>query len=160
MPEETQRSQESQDVRKKGKGKMLLVLPVLLIALGGGYLLYAKKLASKPQAVEAKKEEKKGIGPILSLEPFLFNLRGGNSKFARVSIGLEVRDEKVLEEAKKMVPALRDRILSFLSSKTGESFLDAGQREEMKVELQAHLKGLFKEESDLKNVYITDIVIQ
>lgn len=159
--QEKSKAQEEGEVKGKGKPKALLLLPLLLIMLGGGgYFFYTKKLTAKAEPKEVKKEENKGIGPILSLDPFLFNLQGATSRFARVTIGIEVKDEKVLEEAKKMVPALRDRILSLLSSKTAESFLDVAQREQMKAELRAHLSGLLREESDIKNVYITDIVVQ
>jgi flagellar FliL protein len=171
MPDENQEeitSQEEQIVKKKGKPKLLLLIIVLVLGLGmgGTYYFYGHKIMKmlpgrSAQAEGEKPKEKKATpGPILTLEPFIFNLSGNASKFAKVSIGIEMKNIKVEEEAKKIMPAIRDKVLLVLGSKPVEAFLDVNQRNTVKQELQTNLKGLFKEGDDLAAVYVTDIIIQ
>jgi flagellar protein FliL len=163
--------EEEPTVKKKGKPKFLLLIVVLVLGLGmgGTYYFYGHKIMgmlpgrsaeASGQEKEKAKEKKHVPGPILTLEPFIFNLSGNASKYAKVSIGIEIKNIKVEEEAKKLMPAIRDKVLLVLGSKPVEAFLDVKQRDVVKQELQANLKGLFKEGDDLAAVYVTDIIIQ
>jgi flagellar basal body-associated protein FliL len=161
-------AEEVQPEEPKKKGKLKLILLVVFVALavgtGGTYFFFKDKIMQQffgvaPHAVE-KKKEKKEVGPILSLEPFLFNISGHSSKFAKVTLGIELKDAKILEEAKKMVPMVRDRALSVLGSKGPEMLSDVANRNAIKEELGNSLKPLFKEQGDITAIYITDIIIQ
>lgn len=153
--------------KKKPKRFVLFLLPMLLIATGAGaYFFYGdeimqgfvtRHLAKKGATVVPDKEA--ASGPILTLEPFIFNLAGNNSRFAKVSLALGVRDNKVFEDSKRMVPVLRDKALTVLSAKSSEVLIDVNNREDIKKELYENLKGLFKEKNELQSVYITDIII-
>lgn len=170
-PEKKKKAEEKP--AKKGKMKMIFFLIVMIFcgAIGAGYFMYGDVIMKKyfggqeEGQIEAKKGEagkKKdgGVGPILALEPFVFNLSGSAVKFARVSLGIEVKDPKIMEEAKKMVPAIRDRTLSVLGTKVPEALMDVGQRDEIKKEIYSSLKDLFKNGEELRSVYITDIIVQ
>ena len=172
MPEDIQEeiSSTEQPTVKKKKGKfkllLLIVVAVLGLGMGGTYFFYGHKImkmlpGKSAQAEGEKPKVKKGVpGPILTLEPFIFNLSGNASKFAKVSIGIEMKNVKVEEEAKKIMPAIRDKVLLVLGAKPVEAFLDVNQRNAVKQELHTNLKGLFKEGDDLAAVYVTDIIIQ
>lgn len=159
---------EQPEEKKKGKFKLILLIVILALVIGaaGTYFFFGDTIKQKyfgaPQeAVEHKKEKKeKTVGPILSFEPFLFNISGNSSRFAKVSIGIEVKDAKVLEEAKKMVPIVRDRVLSVLGTKGPEMLMDVNNRNAIKQELHNALKNMFKDQEDLTAIYITDIIIQ
>ncbi len=168
IQEEIGQEGEEQEVKKR-KGKPLLFLLIIFLVLGLGagaaYYFYGPRimtmLTGKSSAPEgAHKEKKRAPGPIMTLEPFIFNLSGNPSKFAKISIGIEVKNVKLEEETKKMMPAIRDRILLVLGAKPAEVFLDVNQRNLVKEELQRSLKTLFRESDDLSAVYITDIIIQ
>jgi flagellar FliL protein len=170
--------------KKKSKTKLILFLVLIVIFLGGGgagYFLFSSKIKTfsntimqkyfgkKPpegeqeggEQKEAKEHKKKEVvGPILALEPFVFNMSGNQAKYAKVTLGVELKDPKVMEEAKKMVPVIRDKILSILGAKAPEALMDVNQRNTIKSEVQASLKTLFKDEEELRAVYITDIIIQ
>ena len=158
---------------KKGKMKIVFFLVILVFcgAIGGGYVLYGdtimkkyfggqKEGQSEAQKEEDNKKKKDGVGPILALEPFVFNLSGNSARFARVSLGIELKDPKIMEEAKKMVPAIRDKALSVLGTKVPEVLMDVNRRNEIKKEIYGSLKDLFKNGEELRSVYITDIIIQ
>ncbi len=155
--------------KKKGKSKLILIVILILIVGGGagGYFVFGKKLVAKymgKKTEEKAKEEvvqkKELVGPILQLDPFVFNLTGNQAKYAKVTLGIEVKDPKVMEEAKKMVPVIRDKILFIFGTKAPEVLMDVNQRETIKKEVHASLQGLFKDGEELRGVYITDIIIQ
>jgi flagellar protein FliL len=168
--------------KKKNIVKLIILIVLFMVVAGGGaagYFFYGKQIMSKffhkqpqdgaeqtgetgePGDKEANKEKKKEvIGPILTLEPFIFNMSGNQSKYAKVSLGIEFKDPKIMEEAKKMMPAIRDKILSVLGTKAPEVLMDVNQRNSIKSEIQTNLKTLFEGVEDLKAVYITDIIIQ
>ena len=161
-------AEEEQPQVEKKKGKLKLILIIVFVAIGfgagGTYFFFKDKIMQQffgvePKVVE-KKKERKEVGPILSLEPFLFNISGNNSKFAKVSIGVELKDAKILEETRKMIPMVRDRALSVLGSKGAEMLMDVANRNVIKEELSNSLKPLFKEQGDITAIYITDIIIQ
>jgi flagellar protein FliL len=172
-------SNDLEEQQEEGKKKNLLkiiivVLLVVVIAGGGtaGYLFYGKQIMQKylnkktPESMEQAEQteqtenKKEDVGPILSLEPFIFNMSSNESKYAKVTLGVEFKDLKVMEEAKKMTPALRDRILSILGTKASEVLMDVNQRSAIKEEIQKNLRTLFKDDAELRAVYITDIIIQ
>jgi flagellar FliL protein len=177
-----QKVEEAEEPQGEGKKKNLLKLIILavlfLVLVGGGavgYFFYGKQLMQKylhkksPEGTEQaeqtdQKEEtekkKEVVGPILSLEPFIFNMSGNQSKYAKVTLGIEFKDPKIMEEAKKMMPVIRDRILSIFGTKAPEVLMDVNQRNTIKEEIQTTLRTLFPDSTDLRAVYITDIIIQ
>ena len=159
---------------KKKKTKLILILVLLLLLAGGGtgaYLLFGDQiiehliansnaghsLTKKAAAVETKKRSSEGH--ILTLDPFIFNVAGNNTRFAKVSLAVSLQNAKALEEAKKIVPVLRDKALMVLSSKSADELIDVSKRDSIKVDLQKGLREPFKEKEDLESVYITDIII-
>jgi flagellar protein FliL len=154
-------NENAEQAKPKSKMKLiiLIVVPVLLLGgLAATYFLYGDQILGRETG--EKKEEKKheAVGPILTLEPFIFNLASNTTRFAKVSLAIELKDAKVVEEAKKITPVLRDKALSVLSAKTPEVLIDVQSREPLKQELIAGLKGLLKP-GELRSVYITDIII-
>jgi len=177
-----QKVEETEGPPEEGKKKNLLkliILIVLFLALAGGgaagYFFYGKQIMEKymhkkpPEGAEQTEQteqkegtekKKEAVGPILSLEPFIFNMSGNQSKYAKVTLGVEFKDPKIMEEAKKMMPVIRDRILTIFGTKAPEVLMDVNQRNAIKDEIQKTLKTLFQDDADLKAVYITDIIIQ
>lgn len=168
LEEVGQREGQEKPVKKKGKFKLILIVIFFLIVAGGagGYFMFGKKVLAGlvgKQTHAAGKEaapKKEAVGPILQLEPFVFNLTGNQSRYAKVSLGIEVKDVKAMEETKKMIPLIRDRILFIFGTKAVEVLMDVNQREAIKKEVHASLKTVFKNDDELKAVYITDIIIQ
>jgi flagellar protein FliL len=159
---------EEEEPKKGGMGKLIMII-VLVVVLGGGgaagyffrqKIPFVSQYFAKHEEGEETAKKKTEVGPILPLDPFVFNLSGNQTKFAKVSVAVEMKDTKVMEEAKKMIPVIRDGILTVLSAKSPDVLLDMASRDKIKKELQEHLKGVFHVENGVQAVYITDMVIQ
>lgn len=160
-------SKDAQNEKPKKKTKLLLILVVLLLLLGGGlgaaYHFFGNRfLDAKGEKKETKAEKKveTKVGPILTLDPFLINLSGSLTRYAKVSISVELNDAKLVDYAKKVTPAMRDRIIQVLGSKKAEELLDVAGRETVKTEIAERIKRLFPDDTSVKAVYITDVVVQ
>ncbi len=147
--------------KKKTLLKILIVgVLALVVAAGAGYFFYGKTVLAKYQQKQSRqKETKKEVGPIVALEPFIINVSGNTSRFVKISVALELGNEKAVEHAKKLTPVIRDSMLTVLGSKTPEVFMDVNGRTAMKKELFDGVSSLFKS-AELKGVYITDIIMQ
>ena len=147
--------------KKKGILKILLIGVLAVVVVGGaGYLFYGKTLMDRDKPAKSQDHEnKKEVGPIVALEPFIINVSGNASRFVKISVAVELGNEKALEHTKKMTPVIRDMMLTVLGSKAPEVFMDVNGRTTMKKELFDGISGLFQG-SDLKGVYITDIIMQ
>jgi len=168
MPEdnvEKENAKEVKEKKKKGGFKFILIVVfvVFCLGLGGTYFFYGNVILAKifkKTAQEGEKRVERKIGPIMSLEPFLFNIAGNSSRFAKISLGIEMKDIKSMEEAKNMTLLIRDRILSVLGSKNIEVLMDVNSRDAIKQELLTSLKGIFKKPDEINAIYITDFIIQ
>ncbi len=157
-----------------GKMKLIIILVLVMVLAGSGAGAYffkekipfVNKYFAKPEAEgeegakEGQAKKKEHIGPILPLDPFVFNLAGSQTKFAKITVAVETKDTKVMEEAKKIIPVIRDGVLAVLSVKSPETLLDVPSRDKLKKDIQENLKGIFKAEGAVQAVYITDVVIQ
>jgi flagellar basal body-associated protein FliL len=164
-------------VQGKKKGGLIKIIIIGVAALGlaggAGYYFLGRKAATpahkeeraesrekkEAKARKSESKEKGEVGAVLALDPFIINVSGNASRFAKISLALEVKDEKALEHTKKMVPVIRDSMLSVLGAKAPEVFMDVKGRAEIKKEIFESIDPLFKEDI-LKGVYITDIIMQ
>ena len=97
-------AEEAKEVReeKKGKSKLIFLVAILLVLLAGGgggayFFLFSKK---------DKKEEKaplpSHVGVMMEIGTFTVNLADKDADaYARVSVTLELSDEKVRQEVEK-----------------------------------------------------------
>jgi len=118
-----------------GKKKLVIMIAVAAIVLGGGgvgALVYMKKQKAAAEAaaaddgdadvapVKAAEKKKKGEKPVfVPMDPFVVNLADHEAdRYAQIGITLEVPDEKVSEDIKTYLPAIRNNILLLLAHKS------------------------------------------
>ena len=147
------------------KKKLMIVLPVLLIVLGGVY----KFVLAKP-GPPAPKPKVDGQVYVLPKE-FLINLAGG--RFAKLSVGL------VLDHSQPVVAAggheaaakppegfgtlpqeavIRDLVTDKLTDDTAETLVSEKGREKLKSQLLLSIKK--KTDVKVKEVLFTDVAVQ
>ena len=118
-----------------GKKKLVIMVAVAAIVLGGGgvgALVYMKKQKAAAEAAAAEdgdgdaapakseKKKEKGEKPVfVPMDAFVVNLADHEAdRYAQIGITLEVPDEKVSEEIKTYLPAIRNNILLLLAHKS------------------------------------------
>ena len=119
-----------------GKKKLIVMIAVAAIVLGGGgvgALVYMKKQKAAAEAaaaaedgdgdaapVKSEKKKEKGEKPVfVPMDVFVVNLADHEAdRYAQIGITLEVPDEKVSEEIKAYLPAIRNNILLLLAHKS------------------------------------------
>ena len=131
-----------------GKKKLVLMVAVAAIVLGGagvGALVYMKKQKAAAEAAaaaedgdsdgapaKAAKKKEKGEKPVfVPMDDFVVNLADHEAdRYAQIGITLEVPDEKVSEEIKTYLPAIRNNILLLLAHKSSAD-LAGGEGKEL-----------------------------
>ena len=171
MAEEEKVNQE-QEQEKKGGGKkklIFLLLFVLLAAVGGGaaykFLVLDKKKAAETKEKQAEKiiEEIKAtenVGVMFDLGTFVVNLADPDiERYLKVSIVLELKDQKVQQEAQKRLPEIKDAITTLLLTKRSSDIRTPEGIEFLKEEIAKRVNAILPL-GGVKNVYFTEFIIQ
>ncbi|RTZ68421.1 MAG: flagellar basal body protein FliL, partial [Aquificaceae bacterium] len=107
---------------------------------------------------ELKELSKPGI--FISVGDFVVNLADTDvQRFVKVSVTIEVMNEKVQNEVNQMMPAIKDAINDLISSKYYRDVRTPEGRERLKIELLKRLNALLPE-GGIKAVYFTQFVVQ
>ena len=156
--------------------KILIILigvtMVFMLGLGGGlFMMWNKLSAMETQAhVSGEKGDQTGantsvpveelLGPIFPLDTFIVNLADkGGKRYLRVSIDLELDNEKLESEIKKRLPQVRDSILSILPTKRFEDISSAKGKTDLRDQMLASINGLLAR-GQITNIYFKEFVVQ
>lgn len=149
--------------KKAGKGfnKLLLLLPVAVVALAaGGYFGYTLLSPGKGKAVvaggSAGIEKKKAV--LFSLDPFVVNL-SEPGRYLKVTMQFETDGEPRQELITEKVPILRDAIITLISSQPYEFASSVEGKTQLKDEILLRTNQIFGKEV-FRNLYFTDFVMQ
>ena len=157
--EKLEGEEEGQEPKKK-KGKNLILIIIIAVAVlagGAGAFFFFTKSSNKAQKAE---ETKAAEGVTFALEPFVVNLSDPTgTRFLKVSLQLELAGTAVMEKAKEKTPQIRDAIITLLTSKTSDALISPEGRLQLKDEINIRINQVLGENS-VKNVYLTDFVMQ
>ncbi|BAF69743.1 flagellar basal body-associated FliL family protein [Nitratiruptor sp. SB155-2] len=169
MAEEAKEQEESQG---GGKKKLIIILLIVLILLGGGGAAAYKFLVLDKQKKEEDKKEKKAekiaedlkniedLGITYDVGTFIVNLQDKDAdRYLKVTIVLDVQDEKVKQELEKRLPQVKDAITTLLFTKSSYELRTAEGIEELKEQILKRVNAILPI-GGVKNVYFTDFVIQ
>ncbi|ACG57340.1 flagellar basal body-associated protein FliL [Hydrogenobaculum sp. Y04AAS1] len=144
-----------------GKKKLIFILiPVILLLIGGGagayfFLIHKKRESTKQMVVASQK-----LGVMYNLGSFLVNLADKNANtYAKVSITLELSNEKVQQEVVKRLPIIKDAIINLLSSKTYDEIRTPEGKEELRLELIKRINAILVT-GGVQNIYFTQFIVQ
>jgi len=167
MAEEEKQQQEQES--KGGKKKLILILIFLiLVAAGGGaaykfLVLDKKKAETKEKQAEKIIEEIKAtenVGVMFDLGTFVVNLADPDiERFLKVSVVLELKDQKVQAEAQKRLPEIKDAITTLLLTKKSSEIRTPEGIEFLKEEIAKRVNAILPL-GGVKNVYFTEFIIQ
>ncbi|MFP4070712.1 MAG: flagellar basal body-associated protein FliL [Desulfovibrionales bacterium] len=160
--EEVQEEQQ-QEPKKRGLFKWIVITVVLLLLAAGGYFGYATFIATgEENATDSGGENV--TEPLqsrtVSLQPFVVNLADPlGRRYLKVSMDLELADEKSMQEATRAMPKIKDSLLLLLSSKSYSNLAKMEDKLRLKqeiVERVGHIIGQGK----VVDIYFTEFVIQ
>ncbi len=166
MAEEKENQQEQQEEKSGKKKLIIIIIPVLLLVLGGGGFFAYKTFFAKEEnekqpekiAKEIKSTEEHGVE--LEVGTFVANLADKDAdRYIKVTIIMEVQDEKVKEEATKRMPQIKDSINTLLFTKTSEELKSPEGIEKLKEEIIKRTNAILPL-GGVKDVYFTEFIIQ
>jgi len=161
-------AEEEKQEEKGGKKKLILILLVLLIAAAGGGAYYKffvlnKKAEKKEQQAKKVIEEIKAtenVGVMFDLGTFIVNLADKDiERYLKISIVLELKDQKVQQEAQQRLPEIKDSITTLLLTKRSSDLRTPEGIEFLKEEITKRVNAILPL-GGVKNVYFTDFIIQ
>ena len=168
MAKKAPKTEEQPEATPKKKGnKLVLILAFILLAaafgFGGSYLANKYIL---PKKVEAAKNDKTTISKdevLVPISKFVVNLSGNsnnNYQYIRLKVSCLVADKDASENLTKSMPLVRDSIISVLNSKTANDLLEANEGiNNLKTAIKDKINQEYGQ-TIIKQVYITDLVIQ
>ena len=113
---------------------MILALVGSGLAGGAGGFFYFK---SKEEKAQPSSELMPASSTVyLPLEPVVINLGDeGGGRFAQVAITFQIRDAKLVEDVKKVLPSIRNRILISLSERKAQDLLTKEGKERLAADI-------------------------
>lgn len=151
--------------------KTIIIIAVVAILfltiIGAGFFMMWNKMSSvvaktqntTAQDTETKKDDS-DIGAVYSLDSFIVNLSGdGGKRYLRVTMDMEMDNEKLSDEMAKRLPQIRNAILMILPEKKYEDISDKKGKTALGKEIINSVNGLLKT-GTIKNIYFTEFVIQ
>ncbi|MFH1624578.1 MAG: flagellar basal body-associated FliL family protein [Pseudomonadota bacterium] len=157
--------EEELEKQEAKKGKPLFMWIVIAIAMsvlgGGGFFVWTKFFQTpKPKAATLASQKETVIGPMFRLDTFIVNLAEEQGKrYLKVTMELELENERVQSEVKTRLPQFRDSMLTLLSSKSLAQIENIEGKNRLRDEIIARLNG-FLTSGNVKEVYFTEFVIQ
>ncbi len=154
-------AEEAKEAREEKKGGfkriLLIVLPLILVIGGGASYFF---LFSKKDKKEETKHLSSQVGIMMDLGTFTLNLADKEvDAYARVSITLELSDQKVRQEVEKRLPIIKDAVIDVISSKTSTFVKTPEGRENLRLELIKRINTILIE-GGVRNIYFTEFVVQ
>ncbi len=151
---------------KPSKLRLLIGSSVLIVVVAGlaFWALHHFKGAPKQAGLKEKAVQNSGreqVKTTLALEPFLVNLADKDeARFLKTTFQLGLAEDPN-EEVKSPVAiaAMRDSIISLLSSKTAEQILTPQGKNQLREEIRSRVNSISPTVKVLE-VYIVDFVVQ
>lgn len=151
--------------RPKKSFKLWIVIGavVLLLIVGGfGFWAFPRFKAAGSSSLKPGQTSKlEHVKATMPLDPFLVNLADTDaSRFVKTTFQLGLAEE-IEEESKNFIsiPAMRDSIITLLSSKTAEQILTPEGKDRLREEIRSRVNAL-SPEIKVVEVYIVDFVVQ
>jgi flagellar FliL protein len=158
-----------------GKGDMnklwiIIAVQILVVAailvFGLPYFMENRVASENGPTVEQKQDEeaqpgtRKTVKATLALDPFLVNLADKDEvRFVKTSFQLGLAEEPDEEKIGMTTAAMRDSIITLLSSKTAEQILTPQGKEKLREQIQTRVNAITSD-IEVVEVYIVDFVVQ
>ena len=153
------------EVAPRSKKKLIIIIAaVLLLAVAGGAGWFFTHQKSDHKKEEVKHEEPAHAPVFVPLETFTVNLQPDpDEKFLQLELSLQVVSPEQAELLKAQMPAVRNRLLMLLTSKTASEISNSEGKQKLSDEIVAEVKKPFSKDAkpqEVTGVFFTSFVIQ
>jgi len=146
-------------------GTSPIVMALLVLNLGAsGFgvfkLMTATPAAAATVAPKVEKSPKEITGPVVALEPFVVNLdEPGTARYLKMTVQLELVNEKDGEEIEKSKQVIRDEVLSYLSGLHIKDTLGATAKDTIREALMKRLEAVVGEHK-VRRMFFQEFMVQ
>ena len=141
--------------KKKGKSKLIVIIAVVALAgVGAKFFLLG---GSKAKAATPPPPPKPG--EVIDVGDMTINLADQATRYAAVSLAVELSAAGKAEEVTKRMPVLKDAALKTLSAHTAASLLAPTGQDQVRSELTAQAQEIFGKDTVMR-VLLTQLVVQ
>lgn len=145
---------------KKGKGKFMLLVAVVMLAAGAGGAYW---FMARNGVEAAPKEIPLSARGLVAFEPFMVNLSdGGGSRFLKVNLALVLEDPTAAAEVLEtpvIVSRLRSDILELLTEQTGTALVTPEGKKSLKDAIRERAKAAL-DDKEVIDVLFSEFVVQ
>jgi flagellar FliL protein len=146
-------------------GTSPIVMALLVLNLGASGFGVFKLMTATPAAaatvtVHEEKSPKEITGPVVALEPFVVNLdEPGNARYLKMTVQLELVNEKDGEQIEKSKQVIRDEVLSYLSGLHVKDTLGATAKDTIREALMKRLEAVVGEHK-VRRMFFQEFMVQ
>jgi flagellar FliL protein len=144
------------------KKLIIIIIAITILAGAAGAAWYF--LMNKPQEKIEPKHEASAVPVFINLETFTVNLQGDpDEKFLQLDLSLQVPSAEAAELIKGQMPAVRNRLLMLLSSKSATEISTPEGKKQLSDEIAVSVKKPFSantKDPEVLGIFFTSFVIQ
>jgi len=149
---------------KSGKGKLLLVVGLVVLVAGGAGAAWYLQLLPGTKKAEAKQEAteapKPAVGALLALEPFIANLGDEDGKrYLKATLQVEFFKTSVPDEFTARQAQVRDLLLTLFTSKQFAEIRTPQGKALLRDEIINRINRALNHDL-VKAVYFTEFIVQ
>ena len=160
---------ESQKKKKKSIFLILIVV-IVLVALGAGAFFFLKKGSSGPKNIQAQSSSYESVlndknVHIKTIPSMIINLADqSGDRYLKISLALVMNGKEKTKSGESSGETLEDAaiknaIITVISTKTSDTLLTLSGKEELKKQLIKAINNALGEDA-VKDIYFTDFIIQ
>jgi flagellar FliL protein len=146
-------------------GTSPIVMALLVLNLGAsGFgvfkLMTATPAAAATVAPHEEKSPKEITGPVVALDPFVVNLdEPGNARYLKMTVQLELVNEKDGEAIEKSKQVIRDEVLGYLSGLHVKDTLGATAKDTIRESLMKRVEAVVGEHK-VRRMFFQEFMVQ
>jgi flagellar FliL protein len=152
MAQNEQTTETAAAPQKKGGSKVVIIMGVALLALGG-------TAPAEPKVVLSKQEQYLPMDP-----PFVVNFKDDQSmRFLQVGVSLMSHDAAALASAKEAEPVIRNAMVMLFSSQDYTILSDAAGKQKLQADALAAVRKIVEQRlgrPGIEALYFTSFVMQ
>ncbi|UPG89009.1 flagellar basal body-associated FliL family protein [Luteibacter aegosomaticola] len=158
---------EGEEVKKKGKGKLLLIVGALVVLAAGGAGAFFMLKGGHPKSAEQAAADAAKAKPAvyLQLDPaFVVNFQDDTAlRFLQVGVNVMSHDPEAIAAAKEADPEIRNALLMLFSAQDVKALSDVKGKQKLQAAALAEVQRVLKAKIGRPGVdalYFTSFIMQ